>query len=511
MRKRFEPTLDFGQTPIHLVKLPLDSRDELPPVLRALQWIHSQPVLLDKVLDVIEKVVLGDKQPDVGRPGMDHWHILCLGVIRMALDADYDRLEYQANTDYLLRQILGVPVFAVSEPQTFPHRTISNNLCLLEGAPLQKINDLLVTHGLPLLQRRGEKIQARTDSFVVETNVHYPTDANLLLDAGRKVIELVSRACETAGVNGWRKADDWHSRLKAEVRVFEKTASGGGPNKQDRVKKTAQELLQTANLLASKAETSLAALDALAGDRSLSLISDMLSAREFLVHLRRQADQLRRRVLQGEVIPHAEKEFSLFEPHTRLVKKGKVMPPVEFGRRLLVTSCRQGLVLDYKIMGDEAETGEALPAAKRLVAKQGAENIASLSFDKGFSSDDNITKLQELLPEVEIVMPRKGKKNATEATAERQPTFVRGRRRHNAVESDINCLEHHGLSRCRDKKMRGFERCIGLGVMAYNLHKIGEHLLVQDRREQKKREEKARRQARRDRQGRAAAPAALAA
>ena len=107
MRKRFEVQLTLGQTPIEKVILPLKSRDELPPILAGLQWIYQTPEVNEPIFSLLERRVLARKKA-TGRRGLDLWQILVLGVVRLGLDCDYDRLEYLANYESLLREILGV-------------------------------------------------------------------------------------------------------------------------------------------------------------------------------------------------------------------------------------------------------------------------------------------------------------------------------------------------------------------------------------------------------------------
>ena len=102
MRRRFEVQLALGKTPIEKVVLPARSRDELPPVLAGLQWIFQTAELNRQIFELLEKKVVGGKKA-TGRPGLDLWHILVLGIVRLALDCDYDRLEHLANYDGLLR------------------------------------------------------------------------------------------------------------------------------------------------------------------------------------------------------------------------------------------------------------------------------------------------------------------------------------------------------------------------------------------------------------------------
>jgi hypothetical protein len=96
MRPRFNPQPDLQLTPIEKILLPLHSRDELPPILAGLQWIWIHPTLKAQILALLEARLLADKKP-TGRTGMDLWQILVLGVVRLGLDADWDRMEHLAN------------------------------------------------------------------------------------------------------------------------------------------------------------------------------------------------------------------------------------------------------------------------------------------------------------------------------------------------------------------------------------------------------------------------------
>ena len=49
---------------------------------------------------------------------------------------------------------------------------------------------------------------------------------------------------------------------------------------------------------------------------SSSAVLEMESIQVFIDHALRQIDQIDRRVLQGQAIPHDEKVFSIFQPHT---------------------------------------------------------------------------------------------------------------------------------------------------------------------------------------------------
>src|SRR3972149_2711010 len=142
MRKRFEQQGKIGVIPISEVKLSLKSRDELPPILRALQHIYVTPELNEEVFRILEERVQKGKKK-TGRYGMELWHILVLSVVRLGLDANYDRLEDFANHHNLIRQILGVET-AFGEGKVFSMQSIKDNVCLLDEEAVNKINEMIV-------------------------------------------------------------------------------------------------------------------------------------------------------------------------------------------------------------------------------------------------------------------------------------------------------------------------------------------------------------------------------
>lgn len=475
MRQRFERQLDLGQIPIEQVPIPTKSRDELPPVLRGLQWIFQTPEVNEQVFALLEKKVTGPQQA-TGRRGMDLWHVLVLGIVRLALDCDYDRLEYLVHYDTLLRQIMGLDSrFRGEFGKGFHQKTLSENVCHVDEALLAEINAIVVKAARPLFKKKdAEPIHAKSDTYVVETNVHFPTDLNLLWDACRKCIVLLQRVSQQRGQPGWRKAPTWRKQLKTLLRVCGTIHHGGGAKKRERLEAAVKAYLQKAYALEQKVFASLGALRAqplTPGEQSL--LEDVEYFHEMLI---KHLDLLERRVLKGEPIPHAEKLFSLFEPHTEWINKGKSAPPIELGHKVLVTTDQYGLVLDYKVMTQSSDVQETLPLADRLLARFGEGHLQSLSVDKGFSAQQDRDLLELYIPEV--IMPKKGRRSQADRARETHKRFQRLRAKHSAIESDINCLEHHGLNRCPDKGWAGFQRYVGLGILAYNLHKLGKQLLA---------------------------------
>lgn len=158
MRQRFEQQMNLRTVAIANVKFPLKSRDELPPVLKALQYIFITPELNEKVFELLEeKICKGKKQ--TGRKGMDLWHILVLAVVRHALGTNWDRLEYLANYDELVRRVMGVHATAFIEVDKteFAYQSILDNVQLIDEPLLQQINLLIVEAGHSLLKKKKNK------------------------------------------------------------------------------------------------------------------------------------------------------------------------------------------------------------------------------------------------------------------------------------------------------------------------------------------------------------------
>lgn len=480
MRQRYSPQPDFQIIPIEKIRLPTRSRDELPPILAGLQWIWTHPTLKAAIFALLEAKILAGKKA-TGRTGMDLWQILVLGLVRLGLDADWDRLEHIANYDMLVRQMLGLPATPWgTDTKTFAHQTLRDNVALLDDELLKEINARVAAAGRAVFAKKEgaplAALELKVDTYVLETDVHFPTDLNLLWDAGRKCVDLVEKYRDQLGYDlpGWRKAKDWRRRLKGLERLTSKTVYGGGAQKEKRVKTAVRDYVKSGRELSAKVSASLLRMCDQAVDaahwEALGYFHGMLDKHLGLVE---------RRLLKEEKIPAAEKIFSIFEPHTEWIQKGKLRPNVELGHRLLIATDQHQLIHDHDVPVGGADVDQSLPVTDRLLGRYGVGSIASLSFDKGFTRAEDRELLSLYVPTV--VMPKRGKKNAVETQRESAKTFVALRQQHSAVESEINSLEHHGLNRCLDVGLAGYLRYVGLGVLSYNLHVIGRELLARAR------------------------------
>ena len=160
--------MELGEIDVSQIKFDLRSRDDIPKILRGLQHLYMDEALRQKVFAMLEREIAPEVDKHTGRPGMTLWSILVCGVLRLDLNIDYDRLHELVNQ----------------------HKTL---------------RDIIVEGGHALVKKGDAALRGRCDSFVVETNVHFPTDLNLLWDAMRKAITLTAQWSESQQLSDWRQ------------------------------------------------------------------------------------------------------------------------------------------------------------------------------------------------------------------------------------------------------------------------------------------------------------------
>ena len=256
---------------------------------------------------------------------MEQWKILVLGVLRLGLNADYDRLHQLANEHKTIRQMLGHTGWADGEEDCYQLQTIKDNLRLFSPELLARINGEVVGAGHQLVKKSPDApLHVRADSFVVETDVHFPTDINLLWDAIRKLIEIVAGLCEDLGITEWRQSAYQLRQFKKLYRQVQRLKHSTSKDPDKRAAKQADVraahrtyLEQAEALLVRVRETRVQ----LVVSKLPAVLFEQIDL--YLGDAERQIDQIRRRVPWGQTIPHEEKVFSLFERGTEWISKGK--------------------------------------------------------------------------------------------------------------------------------------------------------------------------------------------
>ena len=221
MREVHRSQFQLGQVPVEKVWINPKSRDDIPAVLKGLQHIWCDEALRARLFVLLDEHILPEADRTVGRPGMDLWQILVLGVLKQGLGCDFDRLHDLTNHHQTIRAFLGHGDF--DDKTRYEYQTVVDNVSLLTPELLSAVGRLVVESGHKVAKKKlGEPLRGRCDSFVVETDVHYPTDVSLLWDAVRCLLRETGLTAEQYAVRGWRQ---WCHLSREVKKLFNKVRS----------------------------------------------------------------------------------------------------------------------------------------------------------------------------------------------------------------------------------------------------------------------------------------------
>lgn len=472
MRKPYQRQCRFDLSPIANVPLNLACRDEIIPILLGLQHLYTNAELCGKVVRLVAGDLNENSRRDVGRPGMDDWHVVVLAAVRLGCNFDYDKLQDQVANHRALRGIMGFGDWEDSDE--FTYRRIRDTLCLIKPSTLSKINDLVVQAGHAIVPEAAASVRA--DSFVVETNIHYPTESALMYDGVRKFVPLCVEVASCLDIEGWRQAEYLVKRIKKLNQNIGRIAASQNPRKKDALRSYYENLISRVNQLVERAAELVKAAQ---GELVSPGIIRQVAAIEQWIGLTQQVcDTARRRVLLGEKVENCDKLFSLFETHTQLYRRGKAGQLNQFGRLVLVYEDAAGFISHYHLMDRDATDPDVVVEQTKQAQAKHRGQIETASFDRGFHSDENKAALQEIVDDV--CLPPRHPSQYAEQLKQGTVKFHQTRLRHSGVESAIGAMQRgNGLKRCRDRSELGFERYLGLAVLGRNIQTLGKLLLAE--------------------------------
>jgi len=468
--------LKLGEVDVSAIEIDPKSRDDIPKILRGIQYVYMNKDTKEKLFSVLPKLIHNPSSWNKGRPGMTLWNIFVLGTLRVNLNWDYDRLQNMANKHVDIRAMLGHCEYF--DEHEYSLQTLKDNLRLFTPELLNEINEIVVKAGHDLIVKKKEKeatIHGRCDSFVVETNVEYPIDTQLLLNALIGAIKLVAKVCERYDKSGWRQYRKHISNLRKHQREVQrvKQSKKKTVEKEKREKEAYQKYLSMANELLLRVKESKIKLE----EKEILTFTEKHRFQKNIDHAARQIDQIKQRVFQGKKIPHNEKVFSVYEDYTEWINKGKAGVPFELGLRVSVMEDQYGFILHHHVMEKQTDEKVAVPMVESTIKQY--PRLRSCSFDRGYYSAENKRILSE---KIDLAMPKKGRLNKQEREEEHTEEFLKRRRQHPAIESAINALECHGLDRCLDKSLDGFKRYVAFAMVGRNMQQLGALLLDKERR-----------------------------
>jgi len=444
------------------------------------QGLRLEPLLqtisafLDRQKDMIEQIqrdlTRGLKRAGTGRNGLTPQQVLRSLVLMRVKNWHYRELRERIADGYTLRQFTDFHCQPVPRHDAF-HRGFNR----LTPKTLKAINELLVQAAVELKLEDGQKL--RVDTTVVQTDIHHPTDNTLLWDVVRVVTRLMGRL---AAAMKCRRIKGFRNRTRSARRRMQEIQRMTVRQRQAQQTGKYRTLIGIAETVVEGART---ALEDIGKTRGKDLIAEMAIAetRKQIEHFcglgSRVIDQARRRVLDGEQVANAEKIYSIFEPHTDLIKRGKVQTPIEFGHKVFLAESARGLITQYDVLDgnpvDEQHVIASLQRHKHCFG-HAPELYGS---DRGFFSEQNVASCQQDGVKVVCIPQRGGSKTPEREAYERSSAFKAGQRFRAGIEGRISVLfRGRGMKRCLAEGRERFELWVAAAVLANNLMKIADLL-----------------------------------
>ncbi len=444
--------------------------------------LHSQGVALEATLQALadfldehaeivrlvsHDLVRGLKRPQTGREGLSAAQVLRAFVLQRVKAWDLRELRERIADGYTLR------IFTTFDGQPVPkHDAFHRAFCRLTPATVRALNDAVVQAAVGLGLEDGT--QLRVDTTVVETDIHWPTDSTLLWDAVRVLTRLVKRLGEHVP-SARRGCADRTRRARRRMQEISRLTPAERPRQQTR---KYRDLLRITAGVVATARTAVATARTAPPDdpRAAALVTGLGGEIEHFCGLAdRVIAQTRRRVLAGEQLPVHEKIFSIFEPHTDLIKRAKVKSAVEFGHKVFLAESRQGLITDYRVLdGNPVDEVHVPPSLAQHHATFGRAP-ALYAADRGFYTPDNVEALTAAGVARECIPQRGGRKTEERARHEKSRAFKQGQRFRAGIEGRISVLlRGRGMRRCSLEGRERFDMFVGAAVLANNLLRIAD-------------------------------------
>jgi IS5 family transposase len=426
--------------------------------------IHGILAKNPAVVDLVHAdLTQGERKLNRNVEGVASESILRLAIVQQIEGLSFREVIVRVDDSEMLRffcRFYDDPVISHSN-----YATLVN---MIQPATWEKINEIIVRFARDKKGFKGKRL--RIDTTAVETDIHFPMDSSLLCDCVRvlsRLLKYVQRVDPTL-------VGPWRSRLRDAKRLTQKLLRGGATlHKATRKKWYGKLIAATERVMRRAAEVRerigagqgavASALDTL----ELQALADELG--HYLPLAAQCVAQARKRVLDEQEVPNAEKIFSIFEPHTELLMRGKAGKAMEFGHMVEVRQIEGGLITRYR-------THAKRPAEAPLLAEAVAEHKAFFgqapevcAADKGFYSQQAVADVVQAGVK-KVCVPKKGRRNEEEEEQEHSHWFKLAQAFRAGIEGTISVLKRvFGLWRCLREGWVHFQSWVGTGVLAHNL------------------------------------------
>ena len=381
--------------------------------------------------------------------------ILRMLVVRRLYGWSYEQTEKRVKDSLVLRWFCRLYFESVPDDTT-----LIRWAGLVQAETLEHFNRRLTNRATQLKVTRGRKL--RTDGTVVETNMHIPSDSRLLADSVRVLGRTLSRARKLLAEKSELNKTVFRNRIRSAKKTARRAQRLMGGNK-DLGKVAYQKLVSITQMTVLQVKKVLTGLKNIAEKQANQRVETFETC---LPRAEQVIDQ---------TVPADEKIVSIFEPHSDIIRRGKVGKPVEYGHKVWLDEVEGGIVSNWRVLeGNPNDKTQLIPSLEAHET-QFEKTPDQVSADRGvFSKINEQNAIDRGIKRV--VLPKPGKKTLERQLHEKQGWFWRGRKWHAGVEGRISVLKRvFALDRCLNQGESGFQRWVGWGIIANNLRSIGNH------------------------------------
>jgi len=323
------------------------------------------------------------------------------------------------------------------------------------------INQLLANKNIQDGQINVDVI--RTDSTVVESNIHWPTDSSLLWDVYRVIDRVLSKIRQSdGGVVPFR----FHIKKIKKFHIFvTRYASSKSKKRLKQVSRKMKKFILRVEEAIAKTEVCLS----IPNDNQItSTHADQLI--EFLPSMKAVVTCARKRWIDRVPVPIEEKVFSIFEPHAELIQRGRREKPIEFGHKIVINQTKEKFISGYQVLEHKVSDQALLETVIEQHSEQYGKKPYALAADKGFCPDkDTLAELAEGIEFLEVPRSNQDYSNILLSSAQQ---FRAG------IEGSISCLKRaFRLSRCFFKGFKNFSSAVGSAIFCHNLLIVSRNMI----------------------------------
>jgi IS5 family transposase len=436
-------------------------------------WMrHADAVLADEQIVASVYEALAKRHPrsrSRGRHGAPAEVVLRLLVLKHVRNWSYQVLEREVRANLIYRDFTRVGGGKVPDAKTMGRWGVA-----LGPAVVRQIHERLVKIALDRGVVAGRRM--RVDTTVVETDIHYPTDSSLLGDGVRVLTRVMKRVSAIAGRVGTVLRDRSRS-VKLRVIEIARAARSKGPQSRERLERLYGRLLGKTSRVVGQAKRFSAEIAAglkRSVDPMKQLVLEGLGQKldAMLARVRQVMKQTRARLFRGDTRSEG-KLFSLFEPSTEIIRKGKAGKPNEFGKMVKLQEAENQIVTDYEVYDRRPYDADLLGAAIDIHEARLGRTPRLVAADAGFYSARNEAAAKARGVK-RLCIPNRSTRSRERKREQKRRWFRQGQKWRTGCEGRISVVKRrHGLNRCRYKGDAGMRRWVGFGVIADNLINLG--------------------------------------